>query len=245
MSEFRFTVPGFVSLSRAICFIPKADKHKSAPYKETPSLRSEPSEKPRESLRTRRRSREEAFPSLTPPLAPPTSVPPSFRFQVPSPAPGKLQPIGEPRPHRPSFLRAASPPAVTCPAPQPRDSNSRKRRWHRRCDWANASSAFRLGSRQAAGRRPRRLARGGQGPQPRGRAGPRGRRGQSALTSAGTQSLPAWFEPPFPAVYFVPGTGWAPLDRCVWLPPFSFSVGITIPTDRRRGQVTWPRSLLR
>lgn len=227
MSSFRSTVPGFISLSRGICFTPKADKHKSAPSKETPSLRSEPSEKPRENLRTRRRGREEAFPCATPPPAPPTP----FRIRVPSPAPGKLQPIGKPRPHRPAFLRAASPPAVTCPAPQPRDSNSRKRRWHRRCDPADASSAFRLGSGQAAGRRPRRLARGGHGPQPRGRAGPRGRRGQRALTSARTPSLAA--PPDLSAPFRASASCLAPAGRLatvvVRLPPFSFPVGITSP----------------
>lgn len=77
----------------------------------------------------------------------------------------------------PFLLLAESPPAVTCSAPQPRDSNSRKRRCLRRCHWPDASSVFHLRCWQPAGRSPRRLARRSRVPQPRDRARPSGRRG--------------------------------------------------------------------
>ena len=181
-------------MSTGICFILKADKHKSALHKVIPNLRSEPSGKPRDSPRIPWRTWEKAFPSSTHPAPPPARPPPALRFQAPpleGPSESGSSGPTVPPPTGSSLLPpAASQPAVTCSAPQPRDSNSRKRRCHRRCSWAHASSVFHLRCWQPAGRRPRRLATRSQVPQPRDRAGQAGGGISEQITSAGTQSLP-------------------------------------------------------
>lgn len=94
-----------------MCFIPKADKHKSAPYKETPSLRSESSEKPRESPRIGLPTQGKEFrprSRLCHSSLRPTSVPPCVQVLDPAPL-GVAANRG-----------AASPPHVPRPLPDGR-----------------------------------------------------------------------------------------------------------------------------